>query len=53
MFKVGFLPCNIVREKQEKFVDMFAQVIEIYDDSDSVTRRRKVTEIREWNHYIY
>jgi len=38
---VGFLPRNIVKVFKEKFVGQFAQVIELYDDSENTTMRRK------------
>ena len=32
---IGFLPCNIVKSKKEKFVGQFAQIIELYEYSDN------------------
>ena len=40
---VGFLPRNIVKSisSKEKFVGQFAQIIELYDQSDNEVMRRK------------
>lgn len=38
---VGFLPRNIVASSKNKFLDKFAQVIELYEYSENRTKRRK------------
>ena len=38
---IGFLPRNIVKSGKEKFIGKFAQIIELYEDSESEVKRRK------------
>lgn len=39
---VGFLPRNIVRSKKAaQFIGKFAQIIELYEESESEVKRRK------------
>ena len=41
---VGFLPKHIVHRKdKQKYLHQFAQIIELYDQSDSLVKRRKDT----------
>ncbi len=38
---IGFLPRNIVQSGKEKYVGKFAQIIKLYDQSESEVKRRK------------
>jgi hypothetical protein len=38
---IGFLPRNIVKSGKDKFIGKFAQIIELYEDSESEVKRRK------------
>ena len=38
---IGFLPRNIVKSGKEKFIGKFAQIIELYEDSESKVKRQK------------
>jgi hypothetical protein len=38
---VGFLPTNIVQVHGDKYIDKFAQIIELYDCSESEVKKRK------------
>lgn len=38
---IGFLPRHIVKSRKHKFVGKFAQIIELYDESENETMRRK------------
>ena len=38
---IGFLPQNIVQSGKEKYVGKVAQIIDLYDQSESEVKRRK------------
>ena len=38
---IGFLPRNIVQSGKEKYVGKVAQIIDLYDQSESEVKRRK------------
>lgn len=38
---VGFLPRNLVRSSRMKYIDQFAQIIELYECSENSVKRRK------------
>ena len=41
MCVVGFSPQHVVTTRRDKFEDKFAQIIEVYDNSDNCVRRSK------------
>ena len=41
MCTVGFLPRHIVTSRKDDFVGLFAQIIELYDESDNQYMRKK------------
>ena len=43
---IGFLPGNIVQSGKEKYVGKFVQIIELYDQSEGVVKRRKFYQNR-------
>ena len=47
---IGFLPRNIVQSGKDKFIGKFAQIIELYEDSESEVKRKKSSE--QWCGFI-
>jgi hypothetical protein len=38
---IGFLPRNLVKSDKDKYVGKFAQIIELYENSENEVKRRK------------